>query len=134
MWEKRFRERAFLDALEIGRWEAYAAVLVDVAVMIEAKMRPACGPATPDVLADRLTDMVRVNLGRFPVPAHRPAATGWNDIVELAALRIGRAPIAAPMPAHLIGRESARPVFRSEERGVGQEGVSSCRSRWAPDP
>src|SRR3546814_10161627 len=87
MWEKLFRERAFLDALEICRWEAYAAVLVDVAVMIEAKMRPACGPATPDVLADRLTDMVRVNLGRFPVPEHRTAAPGWNNIAAMAALR-----------------------------------------------
>src|SRR3546814_18517629 len=108
MWEKRFRERAFLDALEIGRWEAYAAVLVDVAVMIEAKMRPACGPATPDVLADRLTDMVRVNLGRFPVPAHRPAAPGWNDLVPLAALRLGLAPIAAPMPPHPTSPAAAR--------------------------
>src|SRR3546814_11318095 len=24
-------------------------------------------------------------------------------------------------------------VLRSEERGVGKEGVSTCRSRWSPD-
>src|SRR3546814_16420776 len=29
--------------------------------------------------------------------------------------------------------ELADPTFRSEERRVGKEGVSTCRSRWSPD-
>src|SRR3546814_13882305 len=41
--------------------------------------------------------------------------------------------------AHLFRSESypadeflAKPYYRSEERRVGKEGVSTCRSRWSP--
>src|SRR3546814_15966249 len=30
------------------------------------------------------------------------------------------------------GRPNLSPVLRSEERRVGKEGVSTCRSRWSP--
>src|SRR3546814_14364470 len=30
------------------------------------------------------------------------------------------------------GRDAGYAVFRSEERRVGKEGVSTCRSRWPP--
>src|SRR3546814_11811514 len=33
---------------------------------------------------------------------------------------------------HLRGRRRSAPVARSEERRVGKECVSTCRSRWSP--
>src|SRR3546814_13676483 len=33
----------------------------------------------------------------------------------------------------LIGQSTVRAVSRSEERRVGKECVSTCRSRWSPD-
>src|SRR3546814_2818491 len=41
------------------------------------------------------------------------------------------APVAAPRPAARDGRSGHRPR-RSEERRVGKECVSTCRSRWSP--
>lgn len=112
LWEKLFRERAFIQALDLCRWEAYAAVLVDVAVLAEAKLRPSLGTMAPSDLAVVLQDMVRANLERFPLPAHRAVAgTGWDDIVALAAERLGQAQLAAPKPAHQIGYGSAKRVF-----------------------
>lgn len=112
MWDKLFGERAFLDAMEVCRWEAYGAVLLDVAVLVEAKLRPAAARLPLPVLAEALTAMVRANLDRFPLPAHRAAAaTPWDDLLDLAATRLGRAQLAAPKPAHVIGCESARRVF-----------------------
>jgi hypothetical protein len=112
MWQKLFRERAFLDALEICRWEAYGAVLVDVAVLVEAKLRPASPTPRADVAAALLA-MVVANLERFPLPVHRGGddPIGWADLLDQTSTRIAQAQLAAPKPAHLIGRESAKRVF-----------------------
>src|SRR3546814_7860637 len=42
-----------------------------------------------------------------------------------------RSAIASTFNASL---EMAKQGLRSEERRVGKEGVSTCRSRWSPDP
>src|SRR3546814_17961879 len=61
--------------------------------------------------------------------AHAPAPDRGRDrqLFDLSAIRArGRRPAA---------RLSARPrriQFRSEERRVGKECVSTCRSRWSP--
>src|SRR3546814_7945703 len=39
----------------------------------------------------------------------------------------------APLVDQLAGRAGAAALFRSEERRVGKECVSTCRSRWSPD-
>src|SRR3546814_2601849 len=45
---------------------------------------------------------------------------------------------SSPRAARLVGRlaragsDRARPLLRSEERRVGKECVSTCRSRWSP--
>src|SRR3546814_14255397 len=41
---------------------------------------------------------------------------------------------AVEMRALLAEQEIARLKVRSEERRVGKECVSTCRSRWSPDP
>src|SRR3546814_11102371 len=44
--------------------------------------------------------------------------------------------LAAPVPMNRLGapEEVAAAVRRSEERRVGEGCVSTCRSRWSPDP
>src|SRR3546814_19040993 len=41
---------------------------------------------------------------------------------------------AAPRAGRRSARPSAAPWPRSEARRGGKEGVSTCKSRWAPDP
>src|SRR3546814_13982400 len=59
---------------------------------------------------------------------------GWTDTVWLsrdAVVGAGDIGLGALVSdAALV----AGAVYRSEERRVGKEGVSTCRSRWAPDP
>src|SRR3546814_11544093 len=56
---------------------------------------------------------------------------GWlgNDIGQPAALLQGRAQIVGGLVIDMIGEQQ---VGRSEERRVGKECVSTCRSRWSP--
>src|SRR3546814_12403145 len=39
-----------------------------------------------------------------------------------------------PHPTSAGAQQSTIPVSRSEERRVGKECVSTCRSRWSPSP
>src|SRR3546814_20497548 len=45
--------------------------------------------------------------------------------------RVGRESFVLSVPREPIWRMAN---VRSEERRVGKEGVSTCRSRWSPDP
>src|SRR3546814_13011642 len=51
---------------------------------------------------------------------------GLQDLSRQGPVKVGP---AMPAAAHQV--KFARP--RSEERRVGKEGVSTCRSRWSPD-
>src|SRR3546814_8554437 len=55
---------------------------------------------------------------------------------RIAALQTGEADFAASLPPDLVKRLEGNPDIqvdtRSEERRVGKECVSTCRSRWAP--
>src|SRR3546814_15154789 len=54
------------------------------------------------------------------------------DAVDLAFLRLaGCAVLGVNLP---VRKGDPRPLERSEERRVGKEGASPCRSRWAPYP
>src|SRR3546814_11749015 len=44
----------------------------------------------------------------------------------------GKAGKKSPVPFLLRANRAAGSVFRSEERRVGKECVSTCRSRWSP--
>src|SRR3546814_13206277 len=49
-------------------------------------------------------------------------------IVGDAPMKVGKVILAMGAPA------AVRPIPRSEERRVGEEFVSTCRSQWSPDP
>src|SRR3546814_16105949 len=59
-----------------------------------------------------------------------PERTAWEAAFEKVA---GSKEAAEKLVAEANTIETDRLVVRSEERRVGQEGVSTCRSRWTPD-
>lgn len=109
MWTMLFAEEPFQRAIEVSQWEAFAAVLLDCGVLMENRLRPFLGPRPPAALADVLAAMIEDRLTYHPRPAHRP--DGWGDVVEAAHQRLHLAQLAAPKPAHEIGKVSARRVF-----------------------
>lgn len=88
------REKQFADALEISRWEAYAAALADMFTVAEGRLRPAAGGRGHE-LAGRLADLYRQRLTAHPAPAHR--AQGWEPDIAALHQRLTTAQIAPPM-------------------------------------
>ena len=105
-WQKLLGEEPFLRALEYCRWEAYAAVLGDVAEVVQIYLRRAGAPEPP--LPEVVGDLARAALLRHPVPSHRES---WDEVVDAIRARLQRANLAAPRPVHLVGTVSAPRVF-----------------------
>ncbi len=105
-WPQLFREKDFREALDYCRWEAYAAVLQDVAELAQIFLRRAGAPEAP--LPAVLADLVELALGAYPVPAHRD---DWTDVVAATRDRLERALLVPPRPVRLVGYESARRIF-----------------------
>ena len=88
------REKAFSDALEISRWEAYAAALTDLFMVAEGRLRGAASGREYDLVA-RLVGLYATTLSQHPVPAHRPE--GWTGDIEATRQRLTTAQLAPPM-------------------------------------
>jgi hypothetical protein len=101
-------EPEFAKAFEFSRWEAFVAVLADLAVLAEGRLRPAAG-ARASELVEGLTDLFAAVLAGHTPPSHR--AEGWP--VEIAALRdrLARVQIAPPMPAVKVAEVSAARLY-----------------------
>src|SRR3546814_4462417 len=68
---------------------------------------------------------------RYPLPAPRDAVAVLSDL-QRVEVRVWRADRGW---ARLSGSKEENPLgveLRSEERRVGKECVSTCRSRWSP--
>src|SRR3546814_18820089 len=66
--------------------------------------------------------------------AYRREMDHFADILDGAVPMVGYEDgVAALELAETAARSLAQGQPRSEERRVGHEGVSSCRSRWSPD-
>src|SRR3546814_11639979 len=65
----------------------------------------------------------------------------WDAAWNWIAKRVWRAHLDEPCPPllhsaaylYILSQYSTDPEQRSEERRVGKECVSTCRSRWSPD-
>src|SRR3546814_19053841 len=57
---------------------------------------------------------------------------GHDNMVDGNMMAAGGAAIAALKTAD--GTDAGSATVRSEERRVGNEGVSTCRARWSPQP
>src|SRR3546814_19335635 len=83
-----------------------------------------------DVCSSDLDEVCGGFLSINPVrPGHvllvpRVAVDHWIDLEPPIVAHLGRI-------AQMVG-QSLREIFRSEERRVGKECVSTCRSRWSP--
>ncbi len=106
-----FEERAFLDALEVGRWEAFAAVLGDLVLLVEGRLRRLAGSGAGAApwLPGSLVALAMARLGAHPPPRHRP--DGWAGEAGILADRLERARREPPLPAHRIALGSAPRVF-----------------------
>src|SRR3546814_4465702 len=73
-------------------------------------------------ISDWSSDVCSSDLSRHPQRLH--LADHLGDLGDVAILR------RAPRRAHAEARGAG--FLRSEERRVGKECVSTCRSRWSP--
>lgn len=108
-WDKLFKEVAFAEAVEVSRWRGFAAVLADIAVIAEGKLRPVAGDRD---LSGPLTEVARRAFAHFP-EARARAEIDWAAEVEALAARIAKARLAAPKPAHEVALVSGAVVFDS---------------------
>ena len=104
-----FTERPFLEALDICRWESFAAVLGDLTIVAEGQLRPHVSPERQGLLRDTLLALYKEILESLPLPVHRPH--GWSDAVEAFIPRLASAGAAPPQQALDVADHSARRMF-----------------------
>jgi hypothetical protein len=106
-WDKLFKERAFAEAMDVCRWEAYGAVLSDMAVVAEGKLRGSV--AHGGDLAEALTGVVAEALDAFGRPAYRDDwASAWTDAI---GRRLAQAALGPFQPAHEVAKAAAAIVY-----------------------
>lgn len=103
-----FKEKPFLDALDVSKWEGFAAVLADVVLVLEAFLRPQAADQ-PEALGAGLKGLYAEVLDSHPLPAHRPQ--GWDDVKAALAPRLALAQAHPSRPPAELSRTSARRVF-----------------------
>jgi hypothetical protein len=106
-WDKLFREQTFLDSLEVCRWEAYAALLADVAELVLILLRRQ-GPADPHSYLPGMADAAGAALQRHPVPRHRAS---WDEARAAIERHLAQSLLAVPRAVHLVGIGSADAIF-----------------------
>jgi hypothetical protein len=103
-----FSEAPFLKALEVCRWEAYAAVLGDLLILVEAHLRPDTAPEQRARLCEALSAL-HAEVLRATMPVHRPE--GWADVLAAFPLRLATASAAPPQGAAAVADHSAKRLF-----------------------
>jgi hypothetical protein len=106
-WDKLFKEEAFVQAVEICRWEAYAALLPEVAELALIQLRRQ-GALDPQAYLPGLVEAARAALLRHPVPAHRST---WTEASAAIERQLALALLAEPRPVHLMGFGSSDAIF-----------------------
>ena len=106
-----FTEKPFLDALDCCRWDSFAAVLGDLIIVAEGKLRPHVATGEQSRLCAALAGLYPAILATVPPPAHR--ADGWSEAIASFALRFGEASKGKPRQALDVADHSARCLFDS---------------------
>lgn len=106
--QKLFSEDAFIAALDVCRWEAFAAVLADMVVIAEGRLRPYVGTRLVE-LRSALELIYGDILARYPLPEHREQ--GWEDALVALPPRLARAQLGSPRPPHSVAIRSAKRLF-----------------------
>lgn len=105
-----WREDRFLEELAVCRWECFAALVEDMSVLVEGRLRPRAEPA-PARLVEPLVALVAAILERYERPRHRPG--GWADVLDRARTRLAQAQLAAPRGHMDISKVSAARFYET---------------------
>src|SRR3546814_11131070 len=93
-------------------------------------------------ISDWSSDVCSSDLGRTPEPAtpYQRAGQMWDERIGSARVQarnwrlmaFGGLFLTTGLSSALVWQSMQSRVVRSEERRVGKECVSTCRSRWSP--
>ncbi len=92
-----FREREFLDAVELARWQAYPLGLAMVGELVEGMLREAADEDRQAVLEGLIAIVLRV-FDRYSLPAPISAAD-WQGLRDELARRLAAVSLHPPKPA-----------------------------------
>ena len=106
-----FTEKPFLEALDRCRWDTFAAVLGDLVIVAEGKLRPHVPPGQHSRLCEALAGLYPAILATLPPPAHR--ADGWDEAIASFAPRFREASLGKPRQALDVADHSARCLFNT---------------------
>src|SRR3546814_18991970 len=124
----RFRDRRYPLAAVIFCC-AYAAILLVGVTEIARLVTGTKGAPFPPVLTHLLTCNALLMVRRMAVRGiFASKFYGWREAVRSAP----RAVLANSIAIMAARRAMLHYIRRSEERRVGKECVSTCRSRWSP--
>ncbi|HEY7741451.1 MAG TPA: hypothetical protein VIA19_00260 [Burkholderiales bacterium] len=104
-----FTEKPFLEALDRCRWDTFAAVLGDLIIVTEGKLRPHVSPGQHPRLCEAIAGLYPDILATLPPPAHR--AEGWAEARASFLLRFRDASLGAPRQALDVADHSAKRLF-----------------------
>jgi hypothetical protein len=104
-----FTEAPFLDALDVCRWETFVAVLGDLTLVAEGRLRAHVPPDRRARLHAALRTMHAATLEGLPPPAHR--TDSWGDAIAAFASRLEAAALGEPRQALDVADHSARRLF-----------------------
>jgi hypothetical protein len=103
-------ERQFADAFERARWEAFAAVVADLVVAAEGRLRVEAAGRSGQLVGP-LARLGGGVLARHPVPAHRPE--GWSSEVEALHDRLARSQLAPPLSIAQVAEVCAERIYET---------------------
>ena len=106
-----FTEKPFLNALDVCRWETFAAVLGDLLIVAEGLLRSHAAAEQRPRLSEALTALYSVVLAALPPPTHR--AHGWGDATDSFAPRLMTASAGTPRQALKVADHSAQRLFET---------------------
>ncbi len=110
-WDKLFKEAAFAEAVEASRWRGFAAVMSDVALVADGRIR-ALSADTSGAHVPALSRAVAEALDHFD-EARTRTDVDWTAEAAAMAERLAQAQLAPPKRAHEIGLRSGAIVFDS---------------------
>lgn len=148
-WGQLIQEEAFLDQLEVARWDGFSMVLRDIALGVEGRLRPYVDAHDLDAMGEGLAKCVDAVLWDHPEPAYRQHA--WSEDGAEFRRRVAQARLAAPQPASEIVKEAGNRIYelmplhkmlRVDDRSVVRNNVrfmtirafEELDSRLEPEP
>lgn len=108
--ERLFRDPKFASALNICKWETFAAASADLLVLVEAELRP-FHRLPPEAVARVFSQLYDETLDLEPVPNHR-GPQGWDAEIRTFTVRIQEATRHPRPPLRTVVRGTGRQILR----------------------